>query len=273
VSIQGAVFLSYASQDAEAAKRICEALRGAGIEVWFDQSQLRGGDAWDQSIRRQIKECALFMPVISAHTQERSEGYFRLEWHLAEQRTYLMAHDQAFLVPVVVDDTGDAAARVPERFRERQWTRLSGGETPPAFCERVKKLLSRSDAEPARHSPEVSGAVSVSRQIKASRPWVIPAIAGVIACAALAIWQPWRKGEKPFASVPSATPVSEARQLVARAWEQIDKTGIGPEELELADGYCKHAAELDPTDAEVWAAWSQVNSLYVAYHGCPVMTT
>ena len=34
-----AVFLSYASQDAEAAKRICEALRHAGIEVWFDQSE------------------------------------------------------------------------------------------------------------------------------------------------------------------------------------------------------------------------------------------
>jgi hypothetical protein len=39
-----AVFLSYASQDAEAAKRICEALRAGGIEVWFDQSELRGGD-------------------------------------------------------------------------------------------------------------------------------------------------------------------------------------------------------------------------------------
>ena len=41
---QKAVFLSYASQDAEAARRICEALRKAGIEVWFDQRELRGGD-------------------------------------------------------------------------------------------------------------------------------------------------------------------------------------------------------------------------------------
>jgi len=57
--ISGAVFLSYASQDADAARRICTALRAAGIEVWFDQSELRGGDAWDQSIRRQIHDCAL----------------------------------------------------------------------------------------------------------------------------------------------------------------------------------------------------------------------
>ena len=61
-----AVFLSYASQDAEAARRICDALRAVGLEVWFDQSALRGGDAWDASIRRQIKECTLFVPIISA---------------------------------------------------------------------------------------------------------------------------------------------------------------------------------------------------------------
>ena len=63
-----AVFLSYASQDAAAAQRICEALRAAGIEVWFDQSELRGGDAWDQKIRRELHDCALFVAVISATT-------------------------------------------------------------------------------------------------------------------------------------------------------------------------------------------------------------
>ena len=67
-----AVFLSYASQDAGAALQICEALRAGGIEVWFDQSELRGGDAWDASIRHQIRDCALFVPVISANTRTRA---------------------------------------------------------------------------------------------------------------------------------------------------------------------------------------------------------
>jgi TIR domain len=65
-----AVFLSYASQDATAAAEIARALRAGGIEVWFDQSELRGGDAWDASIRRQIKACSLFIPVISKITQD-----------------------------------------------------------------------------------------------------------------------------------------------------------------------------------------------------------
>src|SRR6202048_745007 len=102
-----AVFLSYASQDAEAAKRICEALRAAGIEVWFDQSELRGGDAWDHSIRKQIKTCTIFLPVISRNTHDRDEGYFRLEWKLAVDRCHLMAADRAFLLPVVIAAPGE----------------------------------------------------------------------------------------------------------------------------------------------------------------------
>ena len=76
------VFLSYASQDAAAAQKICEALRAAGIEVFLDQSELRGGEAWDQKIRHEIQDCALFVPVISAHSEARHEGYFRREWEV-----------------------------------------------------------------------------------------------------------------------------------------------------------------------------------------------
>jgi TolB-like protein len=136
-----AIFLSYAKQDAEAAARICAALRAAGIEVWFDQSELRGGDAWDAAIRRQIKTCALIIPIISMNTQERAEGYFRLEWKLAIDRSHLMAQDRPFLIPVVIDDTQEGDERVPDKFREVQWTRLPNGAATPAFVDRMARLL------------------------------------------------------------------------------------------------------------------------------------
>ena len=152
-----AVFLSYASQDAEAAQKICEALRAAGIEVWFDQSELRGGDVWDQTIRKQIKACALFIPVISGHTHERREGYFRLEWKLAVDRSNLISATQAFLVPVVIDDTREDDEEVPERIRDIHWTRLPGGETPRAFVERLGRLLSGElSQEPIRTASEAA---------------------------------------------------------------------------------------------------------------------
>jgi hypothetical protein len=79
--------------------------------------------------------------MISNNTHARGEGYFRLEWKLAVDRSHLMASDLPFLLPVVVDDTPDQEDRVPDRFREVQWTRLPGGVAPAAFVERVQRLL------------------------------------------------------------------------------------------------------------------------------------
>ena len=182
----GAVFLSYASEDAEAAERIATALRAGGIEVWFDRSELRGGDVWDQSIRRQIRSCALFIPVISRHTHERREGYFRLEWKLAVDRSNLISTTQVFLVPVVVDDTREDDEEVPERIRDVHWTRLPAGEAPPEFVERMHRLLSP-DSAPTDSSPPRASApaapASGARTEPHSRRGPILAIAAVVVLA------------------------------------------------------------------------------------------
>jgi TolB-like protein/tetratricopeptide (TPR) repeat protein len=181
-----AVFLSYASQDAEAAQKICEALRAAGIEVFLDQSELRGGDAWDQKIRHEIHDCALFIPIVSQHTQERLEGYFRHEWNLAIERTHHMAQQKPFLVPLVVDGTRDQEAFVPDAFKAVQWTHLPGGDTPPAFVERIKRLLSP-ELSPLS---AVSGATSAIREpVRApqrSKPVLLAIVVAVVVVAGLA---------------------------------------------------------------------------------------
>jgi TolB-like protein/Tfp pilus assembly protein PilF len=177
-----AVFLSYASQDVDAARRICEALRAAGIEVWFDQSELRGGDAWDRQIRERIHDCQLFVAVISASTETRDEGYFRHEWKLAVERTHHMSDKKSFLVPVVIDDTPERGASVPDKFHEVQWTRLPRGETPPDFVDRVRRLLSPQPSHippiAQRSGSPVSGASSAAR---VPRPtwWSRPALLGL----------------------------------------------------------------------------------------------
>jgi TolB-like protein len=135
-----AVFLSYASEDGAAAQRIADVLRDAGVTVWFDRSELRGGDAWDASIRQQIRDCALFVPIISTNTQAREEGYFRREWHLAADRTLDMGEHKAFLLPVVLDDTPQKAANVPARFRDVQWVRIPDGQVPSGFVTRIQQL-------------------------------------------------------------------------------------------------------------------------------------
>ena len=136
------VFLSYASEDRQAAQSIRDALPAFGLEVWYDESELNGGDAWDQKIRRQIRECDFFMPLVSAQTEARHEGYFRREWRLAVERTLDMADDHTFLLPIVIDDTDQAGARVPEKFLMVQWLRLPGGQPTAAFEALCRRLVS-----------------------------------------------------------------------------------------------------------------------------------
>jgi TolB-like protein/Flp pilus assembly protein TadD len=169
-----AVFLSYASQDAEPAQQLCHALRAVGVEVWFDQSELRGGDAWDAMIRRQIKGCYLFVPIISANTQSREEGYFRREWNLAVARTLDMTEGRAFLLPIVIDGTLDSQALVPEKFREVQWTRLPAGANTDAFVDHVRRLLSPDVTTPTATSARSSvlSTREVAPAFRSFLPWI-----------------------------------------------------------------------------------------------------
>ena len=272
-----AVFLSYASQDAEAATKISDALRAAGVEVWFDQSELVGGDAWDAKIRRRIAECALFMPVISAATQSRPEGYFRLEWKLAVDHSHLMSDDYVFLVPVIIDDTSEAEARVPDRFRDFQWTRLALAEAPTTFAQQMRDLLVRRvEAAPGGgRRPERGERKQDGRSVRWTR--VIPICALIVGLLYATIWfwqAPKPPATKSVAVMPSApaadktaSPVkveapalSDARKLLMQAkplyepWDGATRLDFATAEKLLA-----MAGEKDPTDGEVWAATALVH--------------
>ena len=235
-----AIFLSYSTADAAAVRRLSDALRAAGLEVWFDQNELRGGDAWDASIRRQIRDCALFMPVISVNTEARGEGYFRLEWRLAVERSFLMADDQAFLMPVVIDGTSEPRARVPDRFRERQWTRLMGGECTPAFIDQVRRTLVAASAPTA----VVAAAAAMpghdrTARVPRRRAWTIAAIAAVAAVVALG-WVLSARHERTTLAQPKAAAAHTAASLVPdlksiAVLPFANLTGRG-EDAYLADG-------------------------------------
>ena len=214
-----AVFLSYASQDAAAARRLADTLRAAGLEVWFDQNELAGGDAWDAKIRGQIKECALFVPMISAATQARAEGYFRREWKLAAERTQDMADHVAFLVPVVLDATTDREAHVPEKFRDVQWTRFASAEPTPQFVERVKRLLAPTDVAPAssRQTSTMAGKMPALPKPRAPMwPWA--AVAAIIAIGAF-LWlrHPATESQSTQRLEAAATPIKVAAPAPALA--------------------------------------------------------
>jgi hypothetical protein len=138
----GAIFISYTREDQEAARRLRNFLEEeAGIDVWVDSHRLEAGDDWDYQIRRNIKNCSYFMPLISSASTRRREGYFRREWALAAERAMDFVDSAAFLIPVVIDDTPENTDGVPERFRRPQWKRLPGGVGTEGFRKRMVALV------------------------------------------------------------------------------------------------------------------------------------
>ena len=286
-----AVFLSYASQDAEAVKKICDALRAAGVEVWFDaEGGLEHGDEWDAKIRRQIKECVLFLPIISANTQAREEGYFRIEWELAAQRALGIASGVAFILPIVIDDTREPDALVPDRFRSVQWTRLRGGELTPEVKARFLKLWSHRTGA-LKHEAAVgrdhrippgsdkAGSGDPALQTKPGWKAYAGLAVAILALVAGAGWWLLRR-EAPVVTGPPAPPApaivagpapappaSEARQLMEKARAlYINRLDTSRDDCALAEDLLKQAQGKDANDAEVWASLSHLHS-YVFMRG------
>lgn len=138
---ENAVFISYAREDLPAVQKLKAALDAAGIVTWFDMDRLESGDDYDRKIRGNIARCAYFVPIVSATTQRRLEGYFRREWSYAVDRTRGMADGAVFVLPVTIDGTAEGEAIVPEKFKAVHFTRAPEGEPPGEFVTRLQQFL------------------------------------------------------------------------------------------------------------------------------------
>jgi hypothetical protein len=138
----GAVFLSYASGHRPVVEKLKEALEQAGVDVFFDKDQLAAGNEWEGKLRRNIRQCSLFVPIISQQTLTPERRFFRVEWNLALEEAQMASYDSdtAFLLPVVIDGTSIDHPALPAKFSTIQTTSLPGGNSTPEFVERVKQL-------------------------------------------------------------------------------------------------------------------------------------
>jgi hypothetical protein len=136
----GAVFISYASEDREAAERLCDGLSEV-TDVWLDRQVLKAGEDYDHSIRWSIGRCSLFVPLISRNATRRWEGYFHREWNLAVDRLRGMAAGTQFVVPVIIDDTPINAEGVNDEFWRYHAARLPDGQVTEEFKAEIRRKV------------------------------------------------------------------------------------------------------------------------------------
>jgi hypothetical protein len=134
------IFISYAREDLESARRIEDRLKSAGVEVWFDQKALQAGAKYENEIKARIADCEFFLPVISRSTNT-GESFFWKEWNWAISRTAAQSKDRRFILPVIVDETPEQAGYLPDEFKGAHMERASGGVLSDGFVESMKQYI------------------------------------------------------------------------------------------------------------------------------------
>jgi hypothetical protein len=61
------VFISYANQDAEAAKRLNDDLKSRGVNTWLDKECIIPGEKWEIAIKKAIEDSQFFLAVLSSN--------------------------------------------------------------------------------------------------------------------------------------------------------------------------------------------------------------
>jgi hypothetical protein len=64
------VFVSYSTQDREAADLICAELEDSGISCWIAPRDIAGGEAWDEAIVRGLDSARVLLLVFSQVSNE-----------------------------------------------------------------------------------------------------------------------------------------------------------------------------------------------------------
>ncbi len=97
------VFIAYAYEDEDAAKRLSSSLKAAGFEPWLDQEQLLPGQNWPRAIDRAIEVTDFFVACLSKRSTLK-RGHFQSELRYALDLASRVPLDDIFLVPARLDD-------------------------------------------------------------------------------------------------------------------------------------------------------------------------
>jgi TolB-like protein/Tfp pilus assembly protein PilF len=151
------VFISYASQDAAVAQRLCAALEVAGLACWIAPRDVRAGESYAAAIVHAINSCRVLVLVLSKSAIESSHVLREVERASSKKRPVLS----------VRMDTTELPPDLEYFLSANQWLDASGGPVEqilPSLVESVR------DHDSGKSSREVLGGSAA-----AARPGAGPA--------------------------------------------------------------------------------------------------
>jgi hypothetical protein len=96
---QPQVFVAYAMEDLESARRICAALARAGCSPWLDKDKLLPGQNWPRAIQRAIEISDTFIACFSPRSIAK-RGQFQSELRYTLDCARRLPMEEPFVIPV-----------------------------------------------------------------------------------------------------------------------------------------------------------------------------
>ena len=118
-----ATFVSYAREDRDIALRLTDDLRAAGVDVWIDHRNIRGGDPWDEAVETALRQSPTMLVILSPDAVQSRSVMDEVSYALEEGKR---------VVPVL-----HRACKIPLRMRRLQYVELS-----PEYAEGLARVVS-----------------------------------------------------------------------------------------------------------------------------------
>src|SRR5262245_47085438 len=96
------VFISYAREDEEHARRLYKRLANAGFMPWLDRIDLVGGEDWDRAIRTALR-ASDFIVLCLSRTSTAKRGYLQRELRMALDLWQEKRGDDIYVIPLRLD--------------------------------------------------------------------------------------------------------------------------------------------------------------------------
>lgn len=96
------VFISYAREDIELAKKIYDDLKREGIIPWLDSEDILPGQDWKIAINQAIKESNFFLALLSSNSISKN-GFVQKELKIAFDVLDNMPQSEIFIIPARLD--------------------------------------------------------------------------------------------------------------------------------------------------------------------------
>jgi TolB-like protein/Flp pilus assembly protein TadD len=193
---QAPLFISYASEDAEIAARLCAALEAAHLPCWMAPRDVRAGESYAAAIVQAINSCRALVLVLSRSAAQSPHVLREVERAASKRRR---------IVAVRIDDV----ALPPELeyfLSANQWLDASGGRVQHV----LPGLLAALGAGEAGAPATPSAPLPAPRRTRRAA-WVVPAtLVASLGIAVLVIW--WVARHAAGSSGSSAVPAGEPGQ-------------------------------------------------------------